>query len=475
MQYSIIKLSECSKYDFGHFLFSPEFFLNDKITCWKTLEKQSQNKLNEYYWHIKNIVNKIYQQSICYDLTDGIPKFFDNGTVVENIGSTKKIAQKDDFLISRMRSYLEEMGIVEERKKEQLFSTEFLVFRAKNNNISTHTLFALCMTKFVQTILKRGQYGTEHPRFYEFLLTNLPIPTCLFSIDKSIKKIIGKALEIRIFSRELYQEAEKILLAELGLANWKAKHRLWFVANYSDTQEAERIDAEYFQPKYDEIIDAIKSYSGGWDTLGNIVSVNDKNFKPKDEKKYRYIELSNIGGNGEITNITTEEGQYLPTRARRIVLNGNIIVSSIEGSLSSIALIEKEYDNALCSTGFFVINSEFLNSKILLVLLKSIVGQLQLKKGCKGTILTAISKDELNKIILPKISKETQTKIQQKIEESFRLRKQSKQLLENAKRTVEIAIEKDEKTATQWLEKTATQWLEKTATQWLEKNTKEIY
>ena len=63
-------------------------------------------------------------------------------------------------------------------------------------------------------------------------------------------------------------------------------------------------------------------------------------------------------------------------RARRIVLNENIIVSSIEGSLSSIALIEKEYDNTLCSTGFYVINSKSLNSEILLVLLRSIIGQL---------------------------------------------------------------------------------------------------
>ena len=76
-----------------------------------------------------------------------------------------------------------------------------------------------------------------------------------------------------------------------------------------------------------------------------------------------------------------------------------------------------------------------------------------LKKGCKGTILTAISKDEFTRIILPKITKETQTKIQQKIEESFRLRQQSKHLLECAKKTVEIAIEKDEQLATQWLEK----------------------
>lgn len=37
--------------------------------------------------------------------------------------------------------------------------------------------------------------------------------------------------------------------------------------------------------------------------------------------------------------------------------------------------------------------------------------------------------------------------------ESFNLRKQSKHLLECAKRAVEMAIEQDEKTAMSWLEK----------------------
>ncbi|WP_424945635.1 hypothetical protein [Candidatus Spongiihabitans sp.] len=151
-----------------------------------------------------------------------------------------------------------------------------------------------------------------------------------------------------------------------------------------------------------------------------------------------------------------EEGLYLPTRARRKVTTGDVIVSSIEGSLSSIALIESEYNQALCSTGFHVIKSEELkseelNSETLLVLLKSIVGQLQLNKGCSGTILTAISKDEFSKIVLPKIEEEKQTQIQQKITESFTLRKQSKHLLECAKQAVEMAIEQDEQKAINWL------------------------
>ena len=147
-----------------------------------------------------------------------------------------------------------------------------------------------------------------------------------------------------------------------------------------------------------------------------------------------------------------EQGEDLPIRARRKVAAGDVIVSSIDGSLESIALITKKYDGVLCSTGFHVVQSDVLNSKVLLVLLKSIVGQLQLKKGCSGTILTAINKEEFSKIALPKVKAEKQAEIEQKVIESFNLRNRAKDLLEHAKHAVEIAIEQDEQAAIDWLE-----------------------
>lgn len=253
-------------------------------------------------------------------------------------------------------------------------------------------------------------------------------------------------------SKQCHSETQTILLSELGLANWQPKQQLTFVKNFSDTKSAERIDADYFQPKYDDIVNAIKNYPGGWDTLGNQGYVKDTNFNPEAETEYKYIELANIGSDGEITDCMVEHGEDLPTRARRKVAIGDVIVSSIEGSLGSIALITEEYDNALCSTGFHVVESDVLNSETLLVLLKSSIGQLQLKKGCSGTILTAINKAEFSKIAVPKIRAEKQAEIEQKVTESFNLRKRAKDLLEHAKRAVEIAIEKNEQTAIDWLE-----------------------
>ncbi len=182
------------------------------------------------------------------------------------------------------------------------------------------------------------------------------------------------------------------------------------------------------------------------------MKINDKNFTPKDNEQYKYIELANISSNGEINGYTENFGNELPSRARRKVQKGDLVISTIEGSLESIALITEDWKNALCSTGFFVVNSNKLNPETLLVLLKTKVGQMQLKKGCKGTILTAIDKNEFSKIVLPKIDSRTQEEIKKKITEMYETKKISKSLLEIAKRGVEIAIEKDEQEAEEWIE-----------------------
>jgi len=199
-----------------------------------------------------------------------------------------------------------------------------------------------------------------------------------------------------------------------------------------------------------------KGYQGGelprGRVLHHIIPVSEGGkTTPKDGVVYKYIELANISTNGNITGFTEESGKDLPTRARRKVNTGDVIVSSIEGSLESIALINGSLNNALCSTGFYVINSNELNSETLLVFLKSRAGQLQLKKGCSGTILTAISKDELARIIIPKIDEKVQTKIKEKIEEMYRAKALSNNLLDIAKHGVEMAIEKDENTAQKWI------------------------
>ena len=324
-------------------------------------------------------------------------------------------------------------------------------FIVKSGNLNPFFLTVFLNTKYGSALIERGKYGSLQPEIAPPFLYQIPIPNWN-NLPSVIQEIYLWSKHLTELSKIQYAETQILLLCELGLADWQPKHRLTFTTDYASMRRAERIDADYFQPRYDEIVSAIESYSGGCGTVASHVHLKDSNFKPAPETEYKYIELANIGSSGEINGCMVAQGQDLPSRARCKVNAGDVIVSSVEGSLESIALVTEEYDNALCSTGFHAIHSDVLNSETLLVFLKSSVGQAQLKKGCSGTILTAINREEFGKIAIPILHQEKQTEIQQKVVESFSLRKHAKDLLESAKRAVEIAIEQDEQTAIDWLE-----------------------
>lgn len=455
VQYSIVNYQ--SVVEASHSMrLDAEFFRPDYLKIQRQLEEISSQRLIDFQVEIKHpkeIKRNYVEEGVLFLRVQNVrPLSIDITTNPVYISEEDAEHLKDnalhykDILITRSGS-IGQCAIYMENRKAISSSHTFIV---KSGNLNSFFLVIFLNTKYGSALIEKGKYGSLQPEVAPYFLYQIPMPAWEH-IQIEVEKTYLRSQNLTELSKIRYTEAQTLLLSELGLTEWQPKPQLTFIKNFSDTQQAKRIDADYFQPKYDEIVKAIKNYPGGWSTLENLVLFRDLNFRPALETEYKYIELANIGRNGEINGCMTSQGQNLPSRARCKVDTGDVIVSSVEGSLDSIALITEEYDNALCSTGFHAINSDVLNSETLLVLLKSSVGQLQLKKGCSGTILTAINRDEFSRIIVPLIKTDKSSEIQQKVVESFNLRNHAKHLLECAKRAVEIAIEQDEQTGINWL------------------------
>ena len=161
----------------------------------------------------------------------------------------------------------------------------------------------------------------------------------------------------------------------------------------------------------------------------------------------RYVELADIGVSGEIEGCTNAMFGELPSRARQRMATGQVIASSIEGSLDRCALVTPEYDKALCSTGFHRFCSQDINPETMLLLFKSWPIQQLMKRGCSGTILCGILPAALEHVDLPMVNPDVQKVLAAKVRESFALRAESKRLLDLAKHAVEVAIERGEEKA----------------------------
>ena len=276
----------------------------------------------------------------------------------------------------------------------------------------------------------------------------VPIPLLSDNFQKEIVRVVLDAQKYQNNSRMQYKNAESILSELIDIHTSLQNQPNFSVRKISKSfVQTGRLDAEYYQSKYEAIVKKLNTR----ETVLSLCNLHDKNYNPDAKQTYQYIELADVGQSGDISDVDIQYGSDLPTRARRIVKSGQVIVPSVEGSLQSCALITDEYDGVLCSTGFYVLDSDCINSETLLVLFKSEPIQALMKQRCSGTILTAISKDELLSMPLPMIDDDIQEKIAAKVQESFALRKQSKQLLEYAKQAVEMAIEQGEDVALKWL------------------------
>jgi len=177
---------------------------------------------------------------------------------------------KLDILVTIVGANTGLVGLVYDPPAKLVANCKLGIIRADTSKIFPGYLYAFLISKFGQHQILRsvrggGQTGLILPDMRKIHITRLKS-----DFEKIITEIVLSGHQKFIESKREITDAQTLLLSELGLLNWQSKHRRTFVKNYSETQEAGRIDAEYFQPKYEEIIKAIKNYPGGWDTLGNL-------------------------------------------------------------------------------------------------------------------------------------------------------------------------------------------------------------
>jgi restriction endonuclease S subunit len=305
-------------------------------------------------------------------------------------------------------------------------------------------------------ILLRGIYSGLQPHIAPNYIKQIPIP--IFSEDfmTNIDNLFLQAQDLLKQSQNLYSQAEDLLLEELGLKDFKPKYEKTYITKLSDAFSSHRMDAEYFQPAYEEVIEKIKQYQNGFSKLLKHVENIKPNFDPTKypDEDFCYVELADIDSSiGIIHSVNKVKGREAPSRARRLLKEGDVIVSSVEGSLEKVALVDKEHNGCLASTGFFQFRSLDILPEVLLIMSKTAILQLQLKKRCSGTILTAVPKESLRDIIMPLLPLSIQQKIASLVQQSHEARKKAKELLEIAKRAVEIAIEESEEKAQEYIQK----------------------
>ena len=131
--------------------------------------------------------------------------------------------------------------------------------------------------------------------------------------------------------------------------------------------------------------------------------------------KFPYIEIRGIDiKTGEIKNISEINISEAPSRAKMIVRENDILISTTDPSRGAICLIDKCFEGFIASTGFAVVRKikvGSLNRKYLFYALRFPSTLKQFEQRSTGGTYPIITKDELRKVLIPFPSKETQIRI----------------------------------------------------------------
>ena len=270
----------------------------------------------------------------------------------------------------------------------------------------------------------------------------IAIPLFSKQLMSQIEELTYLAFEYLESSIRTYQTAESFLndllniqLKQFKSFNVKAKGQSYDISN--------RLDAEYYLPKYDELFVTLRNFETK--RLGDIVHIN-KSIEPGSaayqDKGIPFIRVANLSKYGiSDTDIFLSSEKYKEViRPKR-----ETILLSKDGSVGIAYKVEQDMD--VITSGailhLIVIDKDFMPDYLTLVLNSSVVS-MQAERDAGGSIIQHWKPSEIENVIIPKLSPQIQQEITDKVRESFMLRKKSLRLLELAKTAVEVAIEQGE-------------------------------
>lgn len=332
----------------------------------------------------------------------------------------------------------------------------FMVTLKKNSDINTDFLYVYFNIEIGKNIIQRQVNGTVPLTIDKNSIKCLLIPK-FSKVFYDYISVLVRNLEIfKSNSKTLYQQAEDILLEELGLTNFIPTQQAVNIKSIKESFEATgRLDAEYYQPKYEEVIVKLKEYSHGFSYLKDFI----KNFStgyPYQSNTYLesdgvpLIRINNIyKGYIDISNCA-----YIPQKdfllSPKDIAKEDDILISMSGTIGNVCTIPKGI-TAVINQRIMRITLKNYDNQVITLFINSIVGSIQLERIGTGGVQTNISANDIQNILIPNLSIEKQQEISALIQESFALKSQSEQLLTIAKQAVEMAIEFDEETAMQFI------------------------
>ena len=325
-----------------------------------------------------------------------------------------------------------------------------------SKEFNPYYVYSFLVTKYGQNYLKREARGSVQQHVFLSQIERIKIPQLHTTFQCEIERINKKAFAFFDESNSLYNSAQKVFLQIIGFNNALIPNNSISIKNYTTSFGCTgRIDAEYYQPKYDALLTLLFKHST--QLLGDIVSFK-KSIEPGSEaygcEGIPFIRVSDFSKWG-ITTPDIRIPHDIVSNMESLYPKKDTILFSKDGSVGLAYKVERDMKSITSSALLHLMvkdYSEILPDYLTLVLNSPVV-TLQAERDASGAIIQHWKPSEIEKVVIPILNMDIQEKLADNVIRSFSLRRKSEQLLEAAKQAVEMAIEQSEDAAIKWVKK----------------------
>lgn len=369
----------------------------------------------------------------------------------------RSILKTGDVVVTKTGVYFGKSAVIPKEIDEANTSAHVAKIVVDKNILNPYFLSTFLNSKFGYSQLRRRGIKVSRPeiKLVEFQDVLIAIPDLTF--QEKIEELVLKGQEFLEKSRLEYREAEAFLLESIRLDSPIKRNDPVNIKTLSESfLGSGRLDAEYYQNKYEDFENVVKAYKDGFTFIGKEYQLV-KDRSKKLEKYYNYIEIGDVNvsdGSATYNEIKTED---LPANAKTEVEKGDMLISKVRPNRGAVTIIDFKAENLIVSGAFTVLREKeesVFSTEVLKVLLRTNIYKEWLLKFNVGAQYPVIRDEDVMNMPIPKIDQSIQKIVKEKVRLSQDFKKKSETMLENAKLAVEVAIEKGEVAASNFIETT---------------------
>lgn len=311
-----------------------------------------------------------------------------------------------------------------------------------------HYVSTFLLTKYGRFQTWRESTGNVQLNLFIEKLLTIKIPVAGQGLQKAISDQVKNALQKRYRSIEIYEKVEQDFLARIGLSGKELPTTSLSAQSLQDVLAVGRFDAEYWQPKYQEIEQRVAGVKQA--DLGDVVTVQkgveagSDAYKTEGKPFIRVSDFSIYGIDEADKYISDDLYAILKTKYQPRA--GEVLFTK-DGTIGITYAMHEDHEG-IVSGAFLRLSPKIkLDIDYLALALNSMYCKSQIERMSGGAIIAHLKPDDAKRIKIPILSDALQQEMSREVSTALKLMRDSRKLLDEAKHALEVFVEQNEEAA----------------------------